>query len=459
MTGPWTFTSPSVYLAFGTIGAYAKCRPPSQPFTDSVIALDPSELSSVVYTIDFATMLCSTCIRGLKFYQEQTKLFDIRDLNGPPPATAYFNAANGANYARDNFYYGPSSEDFFAGSSNMESVNALRKSVDTITEGNYFPVVAIPTKALKDPSFKGCNPLKALDPPVVFSALRTIQMPNIPTFPTASPGSVETALQPTPTDDVLSASGRSDPVGASRRPGYDNDAPRLQPGSAFSLPSGLPLGDPLAVGVPAATPAVPPAPPTTIFTIGQTAVTASAIPDPQRVLVGSNILSVGGPAEVIAGETVSLASDGSLHIGPDRVIQIPKAATGTNQPPSTIVLQVGGRPITATKRVNSNGQAEVLIGGATLRPGGSVVDVDGKTLSLDGSGNVMEGGTAIQTLSSRTLSSIDTSKTSVGWYEPSNRNPYTPIPTSASRKKSGATRSVEVSAGLLGFCLLSLCLM
>jgi hypothetical protein len=444
MTGPWTFTSPSVYLAFGTIGAYGKCRPPSKPFTDSVIALDPSELSSVVYTIDFATMICSTCIKGLKYYHEQTKLFDLRDLQGPPPATAYFNAANGANYARDNFYYGPSSEDFFAGSSNLASLQEMRKSVETITEGDYFPVVAIPTRALKDPAFRGCNPLKALDPPVVFSALRTIQAPTLPTFQTASPGSVETVSQPTATGNAVPARGGSEPLGAGSTPGTGKDGlpelPDLIPALGFSAPSKIPAADPPAVVVL----------PTTVFAIGQATVTASALPDQQTVLVGSRLLSVGGPAAVVAGEIVSLAPNGALQIGSNRVVQIPQVNAGE------MVLHIDGKPVTGTLRTDSHGQTELVFGSVTLKPGGPTAIVDGKTLSLDTSGNILEGETAIQTLSRGTLGENQPSRTSDAGYEPSNRSPYTSNPTLPSRKKSGAMRSVRcpwvlVISGLLAY--------
>src|ERR1700761_4536839 len=108
MTGHFTFTYPFAYIAYDTVSAIGLCFPPRSTYTNGIITLPPSEVSSVVLNRDCPIQNCSTADWWT------TRPFNFADLQGDVPANAYFD--------------GPPGDE----------------KNETIVEGSYFPFLAVP---------------------------------------------------------------------------------------------------------------------------------------------------------------------------------------------------------------------------------------------------------------------------------------------------------------------------
>ena len=184
---------PSVYLAFNTIHAMHPCRwnPPFHA-SNFIISIDCSSLYSVVPSLldckdpDDELVSCDV--------QLQTRPFNFADLEPPVPAGAWF---------AQNFF---SRYRFPRYTDQMEVPINQRVPVFaplshysfsyTITEGQYFPLIAAPTElASLFPALSSCRPFSSapfqrekyvyrgmLDPPVVYVVVDSTTTPS-PTAP------------------------------------------------------------------------------------------------------------------------------------------------------------------------------------------------------------------------------------------------------------------------------------
>jgi hypothetical protein len=129
---PWTFTSPSVYLAYDHLRLNGFCRHQSS-IIHGIITLEPGELSSVVW---------SSWMPHHEGGLESYRPFNLEDLNGAVPARAYFKGEL------------------------CETANPNHNGC-TITHDAYFPRVVLPEKIKSlHPSFSNCWPFVGEDDPI-----------------------------------------------------------------------------------------------------------------------------------------------------------------------------------------------------------------------------------------------------------------------------------------------------
>jgi hypothetical protein len=176
----WGMQMPSAYLAFNTIHAIYPCRwkPPFHA-SNFIISLDRSSLSSVVPGL----LDCKDPVDELAscHVQLQTKPFNFADLEPPVPASAWF-----AQYFFSRYQYPRYTDQVEVPINQRVPVFAppsLYSFSYTITEGQYFPLIAAPTElASLFPELSSCRPFSSapfqrnnyryrgiLDPPVVYS--------------------------------------------------------------------------------------------------------------------------------------------------------------------------------------------------------------------------------------------------------------------------------------------------
>jgi hypothetical protein len=284
------------------LAADGYCVHPGKKFKDGLLTLHPSELSSVIRT---SRSGCSyVTVSDYKgnpidqytcedFGTVMTRQFNLEDLNGPVPASAYFLG------------------------------QPLHDS--TIIEDHYFYEIAMPEKVKEmEPAWASCYPFAqdggvsskpriqavwdpplvlyptdALGPPPMIPAKVSSQYANPTTG--AVPGMVGGNLGPAATGKPRPIS--SIPVDALN----DFDVSSAAQDSAIN---------PVPYSPQALNPGRPkPAAQTAVITLGRSVFTASALPDTSYVVFGSQTLQAGGPALVTAGQTVSYGTDGGLRVG------------------------------------------------------------------------------------------------------------------------------------------------
>ncbi|KAF2422447.1 hypothetical protein EJ08DRAFT_737875 [Tothia fuscella] len=156
MTGPFIFTSPFAYLAYDTISAKGSCFPPRGTYTNGILTLHRSEISSMVVNRACSMGECTTA----DFFTSRP--FNFADMEGHVPASAYFD--------------GP----------------RLLTDGSTIVDGAYFAFLAVPTQVRDlDPEFSNCAPFSKhsslsqlchagfWDPPVLLKPTPAIRVPNL----------------------------------------------------------------------------------------------------------------------------------------------------------------------------------------------------------------------------------------------------------------------------------------
>jgi hypothetical protein len=302
MTGHFTFTSPSVYLAYDTISADGSCFPPRGTYTNGILTLHSSEVSSMVDNRACQPGECTTADYW------STRPFNFADLQGDIPASAYF-AAPG-----------------------------LQQN-STIVESGYFPFLAVPTK-VKDlyPEFAKCAPFSKhssvvqlchagfWDPPIALTPTPVLQRPVIPPngdHITAVPGQTPVTSHATSTISPQAAV-----LSPTPQPGKSNEG--SQGGlSAENDPTLHPHDPEIASVSEQALPGaftraafVPPGADTdssgaVILQLNGKAVTASYL-QPYSGLtalsVGGTTISPGNPPAIIEGKTLRIDSQGSIIV-------------------------------------------------------------------------------------------------------------------------------------------------
>ncbi|KAL9087673.1 MAG: hypothetical protein Q9165_006597 [Trypethelium subeluteriae] len=126
-----------------------------------------------------------------------------------------------------------------------------------------------------------------------------------------------------------------------------------------------------------------------VITIGSSLLTA--ITQNGHFAIGSEVLAIGGPAETIAGETVSVASLGIVIGGTTHSFsQIPAAATSSSELEAS--FSISGTPYTAYESPD-NPSTAVIFGAngipTTISVGGSAATIDGQAVSLDSAGVIV----------------------------------------------------------------------
>ena len=142
MTGRFTFTSPSAYIAYDKIAALGACPPARSTYTNNIITLHPSEVSSVV-----RNQACSELVCGGTADFFTTRPFNFADLHGDVPASAYFHT----RAPNDNVTIKAEDDVAFL----------TQKLNSTIVQSAYFPFLALPTQVRDlDPGFSKCLPFQ-----------------------------------------------------------------------------------------------------------------------------------------------------------------------------------------------------------------------------------------------------------------------------------------------------------
>lgn len=359
MSGLWTFTSPSVYLAYGTISAWASCSRPTNTYKNSILALRPTELSSLV--VQFSAFLFTfdpetPPYRVLGMYQKTARPYNLYDLDGPPPASAFIRVAT------------ESAESKLL----SQLYSNLSAPTGTIMNGYYYPLIDIPARAITelDPAFAECTPIKTYfpmewiftrgldgvyDPPITLSAM-TVESIAPVTLPQQS------VAQPT---NGPKAGAKID-LGEAPSTALTQNIPHIN---------------------------------TLTLSIGAAEMTASLFPENQALQIGSITLSAGGPAQVMEDENLSLDSNGILIIGSTRTIHIadPAETAVKTQIPATNI-DMKDKQVAATLFYSQNSLSALEIGSQTIQVGGVPTSYEGRNIMLDSHGVLVLDGTAIATI-------------------------------------------------------------
>jgi hypothetical protein len=408
---PWTFTSPSVYLALDKIYTTDGCSGTGRVLRDQIVTLHPDQLSSYVFA-DYTSKIDSTMLGELKGVYYSTRSFNLADLEGPVPAAAYGGTFNEKVC------------------SDLGDINSChQKPLADPIDGAYNPIVPLPQSVRSlDPVFENCFPFSI---PKYYSSFKDqpqekgVWDPPIALTPTAALAQV-TVIPAKVTSEMQQ---------------------EAMPGSLMS--------------------ADPPAktqPPAAIVTIGQATLAASNLPGfDSAVVLGSQTLRMNGPAATIGGQEVVLKSEG-LVVGTTTIplprVGVPEAATPPAPGAMPVVYRIGGEAVTAYSQTGSTGSTNpganggtghgsnsnggsgnngnslggnnigeaimnglnnppsgnnpntkkptLVIGTATLEAGGSPVVYHGQTLSLGSDGMLSQGNSAVQVITGTAQSSLPT---------------------------------------------------
>ena len=154
------------------------------------------------------------------------------------------------------------------------------------------------------------------------------------------------------------------------------------------------------------------------------------------VVFGSDTLSVGGPATVIDGQSVS-AVDGGLEIGSTTLI-LPSAHVDLTE--SLAAVQIGGKTYMAVE-TSSGSDDMALIGSVTLTVGGSATVISGETFTAASSGVKVDG----------TMHSFSALATNAIGASTGGMNPYSTGPGSAG---TTSLSTISAASGILHWTLI-----
>ena len=388
----FTFTSPSVYVAYHGLQAYQVCPSfgntyPKGKTYNTTIAYMPDQLS---------TSICTTGSMGIQ-----------------PIGYGHFAAINFTEYQYSTSAWSQCAKEIEAGSGGSASIDG--------------PFYSIPHDvSLIDPDWSYCSAVfnGVFDPPRLLSsapALVTGQDPGSPgATPIASPGAgpltpapvmispTPFMVSPTPTlprvDPNKSGTPAINPpiinTPASLPPPNDppaNDDPKNssppqaeQSGTVPGQPAPQPAGP--IQPAPPSNPIImhPPDPPAPITVNG---VTVARVPTPTTDSSGNNPGGAGSPnGVVIAGSTytngasTTIPGGAPLSVAPDHVI-VGASSYALPPAPSPSPVLIGGNPI---NRAPNGG---LVIGTATIDPGSAPTTVNGHAISIDHSSAIIDGST------------------------------------------------------------------
>ncbi|KAF1985409.1 hypothetical protein K402DRAFT_422040 [Aulographum hederae CBS 113979] len=197
ITGPFTFTSPSVYIAYHNIRATDLCGTVGNVHSTGVVGMPPEDVSSVVphfphdtrNAIDRASWLANTGFYVPNMFKEEP--VNYAHFVGPVPGIAYYGLT-------------------FRGFLGARTV---------ITQEAYFPSIAIP-KAMRalDPAWKDCAPamIGVPDPP------RTLKAQSDLVLTTTKSSTKASATPPSPASSVVDARPTQTAKGTSGQNGGKN---------------------------------------------------------------------------------------------------------------------------------------------------------------------------------------------------------------------------------------------
>jgi hypothetical protein len=357
LNGPFTFTSPSVYLAYDTISAENQCGPLGSALYSNIIPLHPSELKSLEWILTAngttawdgmkmaraiaSNSLNTAILRMGKAQPGAHKIrrpFNLADLEGTVPAAAY--------YGRSLFDCG------------LEM-----SACSTMQEDYYHPEIAMPDAIISlNPAWSSCTAMGwGWDPPIALRPAASIATPAISGLPSLDPSS-QPSPQPSPQPVSTLPGPTSSPSSAGPDASRNKEEPYVYPQSTntptnpqvisfsagslvliasiawssntrFVVLEGKTLLDgspPLTVsnqvlrlensGIIVGSSIVPlpssqrtPAP--VVDFLGHTATISPAYGSSPALIIGSSTLSIGGPSVVIGDHTISLATNGIIVDG------------------------------------------------------------------------------------------------------------------------------------------------
>jgi hypothetical protein len=290
--------------------------------------------------------------------------FNLADLQGPVPSTAYFRA--------------PWEKDFET------------KPPNQIDQENYHPFIALPTQILEhEPAFASCWPfvrrdgtprsksgvVKAWDPPMGVDPTPLVKSATMTAYSKAVLG---TSAIPVP------GSSFTNPMGPSRTavPQSGETLVFPPPGSPTTHQAhgnagfGVMNSHGLA--------------PTAVITIGKDKITASILDDPNKVQIDSAIVSVGGPPLTTAGLTLSFGENGRLNLGPRTAIYLaPKSGTSGSVDLSAASAESHNAKLGATVNDRQGGHIssdanDMLKGGTSVEFGSAFASNEVDEVSLIG---------------------------------------------------------------------------
>jgi hypothetical protein len=428
----------SVYLAIDRVYSSGPCQGIGHIHTNQMLTLHPSELSSYVYA-DYKYSTGSDVLNEVKAIYYSTRAFNLADLQGPVPAAAYDGTFNERNC------------------SIFMDMNSCHKArVDEVVDGAYNPIVSMPQM------------IKSMDP--AFEKAFPFSMPKY--YASFKDAPQERGIWDPPI--VLT------PTAALARPtikGFETPGPKTAENQGQAMPGSVAMG-----AEPAKT-----QPPAAVVTIGDGTFAAVQLPGPGAgVVIGSRTLQVNGPAATVGGQVVQLKPEGVVFGG--NTIQLPGVAaleqSDSRSVPSAMVYRVGGQAVTAipqsvapvsggsggrgaadnnagnnspesnnngnSPNLNGNGKnpaakPALVVGTATLQPGGTPVVVNGQTLSVGTDGVLSQSGSAVPRVSGTatqqsasgiggTTNDIDDSVSSGRWSGTAQAT------ASSGKKKSAASR-------------------
>jgi hypothetical protein len=277
--------------------------------------------------------------------QYTTKALDVSDLQFPIPAGAYFEALDeGQCYAR----------------------GAVQRGCATIVEDLFVPRLELQDVIRQvDPAFRRCSllwPGGVLDPPIVLKPTTVFDVPKVAALTTSGASMGTFAIQlpipipipagriehPLPSQTIsVQPPPESPPLDSAHDRGRDKVIDRNLIASAI-------LGSDVRPIIP-----------------GDHGFST--------VIIASHTLSIGGPAAEIAGQVVSLASQG-LIVGTTSIA----FPSPTANPPLELLI---GHETVAAKRVKDG----IVVDSVSLRPGGPEIVVKSHTLSMSGTNLLVDG--------------------------------------------------------------------
>lgn len=371
----FTYTSPSIYVAYHDISASNSCGQVGSKHTSITLSFQPGQLSTIDY---------SAGLFGFGGNPGQPKPFDLKNL--PCPPQSLIDAQESAN----------------------------QPGLSLPARGTYAPIIAPPLAIRSlDPAWKTCFSFYAFDPPKTLAP--AVAMVPSPT-PAKQADPQVTPAMPRPTFDDLpvqtipaggtvagQTSKLTDPKGAVDPTTAAHSATAGDPNihSVDNVLAVTVTQDPSPIQEFPNQPSGPSANPSKDILSGSDPVTASSTinmpsansniiliaaghaftpqPDSGVVVVG-NTLSVNGPAATVSGKAVSLASSG-LIIG-SQTFAVPTPAPEPKISQST-AFTLGGHTVIPL------GDSSVVVQGATLSVSGPATTISGIVLSLASSGLVI----------------------------------------------------------------------
>ncbi|KAG8528866.1 uncharacterized protein KY384_006555 [Bacidia gigantensis] len=228
------------------------------------------------------------------------------------------------------------------------------------------------------------------------------------------------------------------PNGATISPGGSTAVVSGTTYSALPSSGGLLVNGISTLSIPTSPPIASPS----VFTVGGQIITASPF---GFVLPNGASLSPGGTAVTVAGTTMSLGPSGSLVIG---------SSTYALSTPTSATIAPGGNVFTVGSVIFTAYPSGFTIApGTIISPGGAATTISGTVVSLDSSGNLIEGSSTIhlgpQATGSGTGVGVGTSSVGIGGAIMGGMGP-TQAPVASQRPVQGAAKRTRGLMG--GFC-------